>query len=386
LRRYFEHHGALGEFDWGSLKVRNINPLHVAWLGLDEEMRLRMIDDFRNFALLGTPAGKLAIIDEAAFHPGAEGVAAKLSELEDFYACAFWAYFERTNLWNGAVFFAAADGKPRRYWRKRINLPRLGRKPTDADAKALGIAIGRLFTELEGRGGHCEVHPYRRGEREYFFAYPQDHRQTSHEYDEKGLWTKRPYNPAFEIIFVHDDGQQTLNTWHRGVADRVKDLQVAFSRSVLGAEIPRDSLKDTRVYELGEFMSPTFVLTPSPELGILNAEVRKLRLQVLGNNKHTIRIELGAECPAHVLYDRIEAATRGIARSMLRVSQVGINVTFELRKEEKKHRARSFEITWPNSCSLQNEGYDVVIQRMLAENKIEPRLPTRDESDDDQGQ
>ncbi len=55
----------------------------------------------------------------------------------------------------------------------------------------------------------------------------------------KGEITKRPHNPAFEIIFVHDDEQQTLSIWHDGSMDRVKDLQVAFSKAVLSATIPR---------------------------------------------------------------------------------------------------------------------------------------------------
>ena len=44
--------------------------------------------------LLATPAGKLQIIDEAAYFPNPEVVMAKLSELEDLYACAFWALLD----------------------------------------------------------------------------------------------------------------------------------------------------------------------------------------------------------------------------------------------------------------------------------------------------
>ena len=53
----------------------------------------------------------------------------------------------------------------------------------------------------EGRGAYCTVAPYHRGERDYYFAYPQDHRQTSIEYTE-GQMTRRPYNPAFEIVLA----------------------------------------------------------------------------------------------------------------------------------------------------------------------------------------
>jgi hypothetical protein len=375
LRHYFVRQAVKLEFDWASLTVRDINPLHQAWLLLSQELRQRMTDDFRNIALLATPAGKLAIIDEAEFRHGSAGVAAQLAELEDFYACAFWTFFERPDLWDGAISFAVADGKPRRSWRKRVNMPVLGRKPTEGDGKALGEAIGKLLMEREARGLYCDVHQYRRGDREYYFAYPQDHHQTSVEYDAKGEWTKRPHNPAFEIILVHNDKERSLDVWHQGSGERVKDLQVLFARTVLGVDIPLTSPKDVRVYELSDLARRGFQFRRPDALGIWHASIRKIRVQVLGARKYTVRIELSADCPEHVLYDRLEAAMVDIPPSMQRVSQVGIKVTFELRPGDKRNRTRTFEITWPNSCSLQSSGHDVVIQRMLQENGIEPRMP-----------
>src|SRR5262249_10507287 len=104
---------------------------------------------------------------------------------------------------------------------------------------------------------------------------------------------------------------------------------------------------------------------------------------VLGPEPHSIRVDLGPHCPNRVLHDRIEAATRHIPASLLRVSQVGLTVTFEPRPGEDWNRTRSFEISWPNSCSLRNDGYDIAIQRMLAENGIEPRHPNPESEDAD---
>jgi hypothetical protein len=383
LKRYFTQHGALLDFDWRSTGRASNDLLHQAFHGLDEETRLRMTDDFRNVTLLASPAGKLAIIDEAAQHGETEGFTDQLAQLEDFQACAFWTYFERPKYWDGAVFFAAADTKPKRYWRKRINMPAFGRRVADADGTALARALGRLFMEREARGAYCTVHTYHRGDRDYYFAYPQDHRQTSIEYDE-GQMTKRPYNPAFEIILVHNDRDRTLSIWHQGQAERVRDLQVAFARAVLKADIPRDSPRDTRVYDLSMFARSDFQLTGLAKHGIERAEVRRLRLHVLAPHKHSIIIDIGANTPNHVLFDRIKAVTQGLASSAIRVSQAGLRVTFELKPNDKKQRVRNFELNWPNSCSLHNDGYDVVIQRMLVENGIEPRQS--DSGPDDSGE
>jgi hypothetical protein len=383
LKRYFAHHAALEDFDWTSSGRTSVDLLHQAFQNLDEQIRLPLTEDFRNITLLASPAGKLAIIDEAAQHGETESFTEQLAQLEDFHACAFWTYFERPRYWDGAVFFAAADTKPKRYWRKRINLPTFGRRVADADATALAKALGRLFMQREARGAYCTAHPYRRGDRDYYFAYPQDHRQTSIEYTE-GQMTKRPYNPAFEIIFVHNDRDRSLSIWHHGQADRVRDLQVAFARAVLRADIPRDNPRDTRVYDLSMFARADFQLTGLAKHGVERAEVRRLRLHVLAPHKHSLIIDIGANTPSHVLFDRIKAATQGLASSAIRVSQAGLRVTFELNANDKKQRVRNFELNWPNSCSLHNDGYDVVIQRILVENGVEPRQS--DDGPDDSGE
>ncbi len=240
LQRYFEAQGVLRDFDWDTVTVRNVDNLMKAFLQLDEGLRGQIVEDFAHVRLLATPAGKVQIIDEAPFHGVQDEVARQLADLDDIFACAFYVLLEHRECWDGAVFYAAADGKPKRYWRKRINIPRLGRLPTDEDGRALGAAVTEVFRNKEGRGDYCFVRQLRRGEtgeREYYFAYPQDHKQNTIQYHE-GNMTKRPYNPAFEIIFVHNDAEQTLTIWHQGQRERVKDLQQAFAKSILKQDIP----------------------------------------------------------------------------------------------------------------------------------------------------
>lgn len=383
LRRYFARDGLFLELDWGALGVRKIEPLWEAWLALDDTVRGRIVADFNGIKLLATPVGKVQIIDEAAYHGKQREIADRLADLDDFYDCAFWVMLEHPDCWNGAVFFASADGKSKRYWRKRINMPLLGRRPTPADGQALSLALSSLFRATEGRGHRCVVHQFRRGvngELEYYFAYPQDHKQTTLEYRE-GEFTKRPFNPAFEIVFVHDDEQQTLSIWHEGKKERIKDLQVAFAKAIMGQDILRESPQDDRVYNLDVFRQEAFRIDPSPEFGIAGIEVRKLGVRVLGEQQHTINIDLGDKTPSHILYQRLAAATADIPSSMLKVSRIGLRVTFELGPREPRPKTRSFELAWPNSCSLQNDSHGILIQRMLADHKIEPRRPPASDAD-----
>lgn len=387
LRRYFDARGALGDVDWRSVTTRNVAPLMEAFLNLHEGERGEMVEDFVNVRLLATPAGKIQIIDEADFH-GVQGeVARHLSELDDIYACAFYVLLEQKACWDGAVFYATADGKPKRYWRKRINLPRLGRLPTEDDGKALSAAVTDVFRTKEGRGDHCTVQQFRRGEkgeREYFFAYSQDHKLNTIQY-QNGQMTKRPYNPAFEVIFVLNDKEQTLTIWHQGQGGRVKDLQQAFARAVLKQEISRDSPRDDRVYDLGCFLQPGFSFQPAPELGISKVEVRKIAIRVLGDNPHVVSIDLGADSDSQILSGRIEAIMAGIPTTLCKVARIGCRVTFEQKPREERAKTRSFDLAWPNSCSLQNDAHGIAIQRLLSDHGIEPKKADSDSGDGDQG-
>ena len=381
LQRYFRECGALTDLDWSVVKVRNVEALYEAWLELCDATQERLSEDFRNIQLLATAAGKMAILDEANEVDDFAVVAEELAKLDGYFQCAFWALLDRRRLWDGAILFAAADGKPKRYWRKRINLPKLKRPSSGADSDRLAKAVGGLFRKKEARGHFCQCDRYRRGQKVYYFLYPQDHPQTPLEYDEKGQCTKRPCKFAFEIVIIHDDAGGTLSIWHEGLKDRVKDLQVLFAKHILDEDIPRESPKDDRVYNLSRFMEPDYQLKLLPALGIKGASIRKIRVDKIGKDPHSIRIDLAPNCPDHVLHDRLHTAIRGLKRSMLAIRLVGIQAEFDLQGNERRNRPRTFEIAAPNSCSLGNTPKDILLQRMLVDNGIGPQQETSTDVD-----
>jgi hypothetical protein len=165
--------------------------------------------------------------------------------------------------------------------------------------------------------------------------------------------------------------------------ERIKDLQLAFAQSVLGQDIDRDVPRDDRVYDLERFLIPVSVFGPQPAPGIARVEVRKLAVRTVGRAQQTIRIELGQDTDAHVLYQRLEIATRDIDPTMLKVAGVGLQVTFEMGPKDTTAKTRSFEVSWPNSCSLDGDEVGQRIQQMLADHRIELQTP-RGEQDVDQ--
>lgn len=384
LRRYFERRGLLPDFDWASVTKRKIDPLLNSWLSLGPHERQATMNDFQEIELLATPVGKVQFIDEAAFQekfrPGVhQEVSTKMLELGDYYACAFWVLLTHEECWKGALRYAVADGKSKTYWRKRSDMPRLGREPTDDDAKRLGVALSDYFMRNQGRGRACVVHPYRRGldaKREYFFAYPEDHEHTPLVFDD-GELVARSHNPAFEVIFIHDEEQQILNIWHDGNREQIADLQVLFAHAVMGQVIPKSSPKDDRVYQLQNFLNPDFTFRPDAMLGIEDVELRAIRVKVGGQNGRTIIIELHKNTPNHVLHQSLVPALCGILPSQIEVTLIKLRVTFAPLPNKTKRRSREFRIATPNSCSLKIDEFSPLIERMLVDHGIEPRRTER---------
>jgi hypothetical protein len=82
----------------------------------------------------------------------------------------------------------------------------------------------------------------------------------------------------------------------------------------------------------------------------------------------------------YAVFDLLDKVAKGIPLTQMSVTQVGIKVTFVHNPASRKANTRSFDINWPNSCSLKHDGRDSIIRKMLADSGIEPREPARRDS------
>jgi hypothetical protein len=104
----------------------------------------------------------------------------KLAALANHYERAMVTFLEYAAFWKGATLFYHADTLP--YWRKRKNLPHQPAAVHEDGRRELADLIRNYFHHTEGRGKNCVVEAFRRGERDYFFAYPEDYSQQSIEW------------------------------------------------------------------------------------------------------------------------------------------------------------------------------------------------------------
>lgn len=371
LQRYFEARKLLSEVDFGALTETQVEPIYQAWLKLPDDARKEMEQDFQDIDELATEGGSKAILDEARWH--GEELAVQFASLTGFHEHAFWTFLERPKYWQGALAFHHADAMPPSYWRRRKNLPRKPASVNAASIRQLEQKLSNYFHTTQGRGENCKVDCYKRNDHDYFFAYPEDFSQASVEWLGKEL-KRRPHYPAFEIIFVYSQNDGTLDTYLSGDRKPVPDLQEIFAKTILKAEIGPDE-KDERVYDLNLVRSRQFQFVYGSESGIADVAVKKLRLKIYGKDERVI-LEADPTSNKHAVYDLLDKVTKGIPLTQMAVTQVGIKVTFASDPTSRKARTCSFDISWPNSCSLKHDGRNPIIRKMLADSRIEPGKPT----------
>jgi hypothetical protein len=281
-----------------------------------------------------------------------------------------WAFLEKKSYWQGASMFLHADNVSPTYWKKRIDLPPASPCVEDEDIKELEKAISGYFFPKEGKGRNCKVEPYRRHDKEYFFAYPEDFSQSRVEWVRDTL-TTRARHPAFEIIFVYCENQRSLDIYAPKNTKAVPALQKLFVKAILKLDTLPDGKIDERVYNLAPLDDPEFEFKAMPELGVSSVIVTRLKLILKKGSKRRITLEADTKSNQKAVYDLLDE----LELPDYQISQIGLKVTFKPVAGQRA-KIRTFNITHPNSCALNHTGNDEVIRTMLAESGIEPRLET----------
>lgn len=375
LERYFAGKGLLQGFDFGSLSEGNVDALYSAWEILPEETQSETEQDFKEIDALACEGGIKAILDDAEWYGEENTLLAGMEAMKGFHEKAFWIFLEHKKYWAAANAFFHADSIRSRFWRKRINLPKTPAKVDPTSIDLLEKSLVHFFHDREGRGKNCKVDCYKRGKLDYFFAYPEDYPQTRIVWKERHL-KRELETPAFEIIFIFNPEQGTLELYLDGTRTIIPELQTIFASAILDFELSEDE-KDNRVYDLNPLKNADISFRYAPESGITSVAVKKLRLKIQGTNQ---RVTLEADTSKNPLavYEMLTDLKKSFPASRLIVTQVGIVVTFAPSANRSKPKTRSFDIGWPNSCSLKYDDNDLAIRSMLADSGIEPRWPGTD--------
>ncbi len=368
LKRYFDKQGVLTGHDFSEVTETKIEPIYQAWLSLPDIQRGEMERDFKEIDALACEGGVKAIMDEAEWH--GENPAETLGELEDLHEKAFWVFLERPKYWPAASAFYRADAISSSQWNECITAIHTPARVDDASIRDLEKKLSHHFFNKEGRGKNCTVEPYRRGKLDYFFAYPEDYAHAS--IDWEGATLKRSArHPAFEIIFVYSQDEGKISLYMKGSKDTKKEVRALFADTILGLELG-EFVEDDRVYDLAPLQSSNPPFQFSPDSGIQSVAIKKFRLAINGT-KERITLETDPEKNLNAIYKLRDKLCTAIPLSQMTITQVGVLVTFAPDPNTGKISTKSFEVNWPNSCSLRHDGKDAIIRKMLIASGIEPR-------------
>lgn len=218
------------------------------------------------------------------------------------------------------------------------------------------------------------VEALRRGELDYFFAYPEDYSQQSVEWVD-GTFARRPHNPAFEVVYVYSEKDGTLDLNCRGANKAVEPLQAMFATAILGLpELPPDP-EDTRIYDLNPLRERSFQFVYGPASGIESVAVKKMRLTSKVVKTDRITLEADATARREAVYDLLDQVMGPVRLRTWNVSQVELAALVAIKPHEKP-KSVMVRITYPNSCSLKYDDVDLRLRAMLVDSGIEPREPT----------
>jgi hypothetical protein len=377
LARYFQARGLFGDIDFTRMKETKPDELFAAWLYLPGRLRNEMDAEFRDIFELSCEKGFRAIIDEAEWHLANEPEARsrlveKLAALANHFERAMVTFLDHNQFWKGATRFYHADTLP--YWRKRKNLPHQPAVVDDASLRELASLIRNYFHHTEGRGNNCVVEPFRRGDLDYFFAYPEDYSQQSIEWVNGELGC-RPHNPAFEVIYVYSQKEGSLDLNFRGSYKAIEPLQGMFATAILKlVELPPDP-KDERVYDLNPLCQKGFDFVFDVGSGIQDVVVRKLRLSSKGKKGDRITLEADANSNPDAVYELLDKVGKCLPLHLYYLTQVELAASIAVAADEPP-KSVTIRITYPNSCSLKYDELNLKLRDMLHASGIEPKVPT----------
>ncbi len=362
LEEYFKRRGIDLEFRWSRLHETEVDLIFMALEKLPDQTRGEIDTDFRMINDLCNAAGVLSILENATLWH--RDLADRFAKMKNAYERAFWTFLNEPHHFRIAGNFHEMDR--RGGWHRRVVGEALEPLTDEIVRDELRDRL-RLIYRRQGRGKYCHVDYYfrRSPDRHCFFVYPEDHGDTDLAFDEQGRLQQRARRSAFEIIFVYRPYEGVLELHARGKKKEILQLEETFCEIILGLDgLPCDGRVpyDMEVLKHGTFSFPT-----EPQDRVAAVEVRQLRFDVVGVSNERITFSVAprrSEPDAlHLLINRAVHRTK-LPLDELTVTQARIRFTFEPVNGERP-KSLTFEVTYPDRCSLRDDPHDQVAKKYL---------------------
>ena len=261
------------------------------------------------------------------------------------YAKSLWSWLQYPVVFQKALEFHKVDHLS--LWRKRDSLPHKAPEWNHEIKKSLEAALQAYFTEKQGRGQVCTVvmQNYRR-DVYHFIAYPDDYVRNFTHHDESGRLITRKTRPTFEVVYVYDSKEGTLELHAKGGNKTKAALEDIFVKTLFG-QVPDFA---EQIYDLSVFKEDGFVLTPDPRDNIV-IQLKEITLEWASIRKVTVKAEKHENTLDWV---RETISEYALPWKPAQVTRVKIQI-FILPDEYRRRGSITFEIAAPNKCTLRNQ-------------------------------
>ena len=266
------------------------------------------------------------------------------SEKTTPYATSLWSWLEYP-----AIFYKALEYHKIEHlslWRKRDGLPQIVPEWDPEVKKTLEAALQDWLIEKQGRGQVCTVlMQNHRPDIYHFIAYPNDYVRNYMHHDESGQLVTRKTRPTFEIVYVYNSKEGTLELHARG-GDKTKiALEEIFIKSVFG-QVPDFT---EQIYDLSIFKEDGFMLTPDPRDKIV-IQIKEITLDWPDKQEMTLKPK-----NQHNTLDwvRRSVVEKELPWDTARVTHVKIQILI-LPTEYRRRGSMTFEIAAPNKSTLRH--------------------------------
>lgn len=374
LREFFSRRGELFDVPWDELTEHKIEPVFQALLALPDEKRQEIQLIMRDVNELADHRGLAVLAEEIVWRcpQRAEEFRDQVSRHDK----AMWVYLHLPDGFSEAALFARADAlSAGRYWIKRNGLPRIALAVDDALRESLAGALTSFYGPLQLRGRQCKVVHYQRaGNADYFFAYLDDYPDKHLVFDEGSDEPMiRADRYAFEVVFVYNRDEGSLELFAQGGQKVWAPLQVHFCRAVLDEEVdPADPVRPS--YYLDRLLNPNFALPTDPADLVEEARITRLRFSPRGSGGY-IEIKADAKGPPDDIHHKIARHIKpGSIGDGTRVMQASFALKF-FHDGKGRQQTMTFNVTAPHSCDLKHRPDE---QRVVGERCLRLWEVTRD--------
>lgn len=385
LKIFFFRRSILWDDAWDALGQTQIDPILAAWrLYAGADGNEQAIAETEAMMLLvwnaSTPASTQLIAAEVQSNQ--VQIEERILNHRSHLNRLLYLWLNDRECFDMVVHCGNAAHIPQYLRHRRAELPRVEIDTDDpATLDALKAAVSNHYwtTQSRGRRAHVEVF-LRAGRYVHIFIYPEDYSNNFMGFDDRGAWSLHPQRPAFQVLFIYDPVDGTLETCAPAIKD-VQDLfESLFADHVLHQ--PIDGQQPQRaIYDLQTMLNANLDFTTEAGDNIDAVRVKALDCRVHDGRNHTLghtefRVTGGqGAVTINTFVDR-HLRQGGLTRANLEVTAAELQVVFRRVGGGRGRATKTIPVRLSrDGCSLRDEPEHLSIHRKLRTWEIE-RVPT----------